>query len=184
MNKKHAREFVKQKLKESYEQHEVLNKNLSENLSQYLSQLNSDLGRRPTLGVYSPIEYEPVWWKSFSKNLVSELYLVHMHEEIKISYHHVNYDDLTNKKFGLVLEEKFLKESFTPDAILIPGLAYSKGMERLGRGKGYFDSFLKDYQGVKIGIFFSLQELNGFECEAHDEPLDVIITDREIIRGK
>jgi 5-formyltetrahydrofolate cyclo-ligase len=67
--------------------------------------------------------------------------------------------------------------------VLIPGLAYTRSLERLGRGKAYFDNYLKNYKGEKIGLFFGLQEVDDVFLEKHDMKLDLIITEKEIIRG-
>ena len=88
-----------------------------------------------------------------------------------------------NGNYKLCLPENERRACVNPDLILVPGLAFSDQCERLGRGRAYFDSFMKSYQGIKIGIFYSYQKCIELECEEHDEKLDYIVTDKEIIRG-
>jgi 5-formyltetrahydrofolate cyclo-ligase len=67
----------------------------------------------------------------------------------------------------------------TIDLILVPGLAFSKGRHRLGRGGGFFDRLLagpaKD--SFKLGICFSFQLLDEVPIESSDIELDAVVTD-------
>ena len=66
-------------------------------------------------------------------------------------------------------------------AILVPGLAFAPGGERLGRGAGFYDRFLKNYpQALRIGIAFEEQIVKSLPTESWDEKVDVILTDRGI----
>ena len=62
-----------------------------------------------------------------------------------------------------------------PDICLIPGLGFSKKGERLGRGKGFYDRFLSDFGGLKVGLCFKEQILEVVPTEAHDVLLDFLI---------
>jgi len=63
----------------------------------------------------------------------------------------------------------------TPSAVIVPMLAFDKNNYRLGYGGGYYDRYLKDYDGLKIGLAFD--EQYGELCiESFDMPLDIIIT--------
>ena len=66
---------------------------------------------------------------------------------------------------------------------IIPGVAFGKEGHRLGHGKGYFDRFLRRLSPgcLKVGIAFDFQLLLELPHEKHDIPLDVIVTNREII---
>ena len=65
------------------------------------------------------------------------------------------------------------------DLIIVPMLAFDKDNYRLGFGGGFYDRFLaRQPQALKIGVCFH----NGFvkkglSHEAHDVPLDKIITE-------
>ena len=66
---------------------------------------------------------------------------------------------------------------------VVPGVAFGKSGHRLGHGKGYFDRFLRQLSPncLKVGIAFDFQLLPELPNEVHDIPLDLIITDKEIV---
>jgi len=78
-----------------------------------------------------------------------------------------------------------LWEPWTGKAVLVCPLAgFDRGGNRLGLGMGCFDRWLNQFGGhllVTIGLAFSCQEVPAIPVEAHDIPLDIIITEREII---
>ncbi len=67
------------------------------------------------------------------------------------------------------------------EILFIPGLAFSTECERLGRGGGYFDRFLSEATGVKIGLAYDFQIFQSLPVEKHDIKMDIIITDERII---
>lgn len=164
---------------------------LSENLKQLISQLNlevvgknADAKHRLKLGGVMPMQGEPIWYSSFDQDSEIDFSLVHMGDQLQLSYHDVELASIKNKEHGLKLEEKLLAKTVTPEIILVPGLAFTRNLERLGRGRAYFDTFLKHFTGVSIGVFYSFQEVENVYFEAHDEKCNFIVTDKEIIRGK
>lgn len=65
---------------------------------------------------------------------------------------------------------------------LVPGRVYRRDGYRLGWGGGYYDRALVTYTGCKVSIAFSEQLLSDFEVEAFDIPVNLIVTDQEVIR--
>ena len=68
------------------------------------------------------------------------------------------------------------------DIILIPGLAYNVYGYRLGRGKGFYDRALKDYQGIKIGVVCDDNIIDEHFEEAHDVKVDYLVSEKRIIK--
>lgn len=66
-----------------------------------------------------------------------------------------------------------------PDVILMPLLGFDKKGTRLGYGGGYYDRTLASLSKRPrlIGFAFTLQEVDHIPREAHDVPLDVIVTE-------
>lgn len=69
----------------------------------------------------------------------------------------------------------------TFDLILVPGLAFGRNQHRLGLGAGCYDRFLAQAQGVTIGLAHRFQIVEAIPPEAHDIPLDAILTVDETI---
>ena len=168
---------MKEKLKE-------FKKNNEDSLiSNHLENLLLDIKFQKNLdglcvGGYSPIQDEPIWFKDLKLNV--ELALVHMHEDRKLSYHPSSWKDLTMGNTSLKLGDEFLKNEVIPDVVLVPGLAFTELKHRLGRGAGYFDTFLEHYKGVAIGIFYECQKVENVFEEKHDQKLDYIITETRV----
>jgi 5-formyltetrahydrofolate cyclo-ligase len=70
------------------------------------------------------------------------------------------------------------------DAAFVPGLAWDRTGGRLGRGAGYYDRFLSHprWRGARIGLYFAAQEIPEVPMDDWDVPLDVIVTETEIVR--
>ncbi len=64
------------------------------------------------------------------------------------------------------------------DAVIVPGLAFDKSNNRLGRGAGYYDRFLASLSAdtATIGLAFDFQIVDRLPLEEHDVPLSAIIS--------
>ncbi len=65
------------------------------------------------------------------------------------------------------------------DLLIIPGLCFDKNGNRLGYGKGYYDSYLKNHRVTcKVGVCFSEQIIENVPVNENDISLDMIITEK------
>jgi 5-formyltetrahydrofolate cyclo-ligase len=75
-----------------------------------------------------------------------------------------------------------------PDVLLIPMLGFNRAGYRLGYGTGFYDRTLESLRKHKpikaIGMAYSTQEMPELAVETHDQPLDVLITEKEVIQIK
>lgn len=65
--------------------------------------------------------------------------------------------------------------------VLVPGIAFDRGGNRLGRGGGYYDLFLGHSQlhsALKVGVLWELQLVEKVSVESHDVPVDWICHER------
>ena len=70
------------------------------------------------------------------------------------------------------------------DLYLIPGLAFSPQGNRLGYGAGYYDFYLHQQRGYKIGVSYSCQIIDFIPHEAHDVLMDEWVTEQgSMVRG-
>ena len=62
------------------------------------------------------------------------------------------------------------------DVAVVPGMSFDDNGNRLGRGKGYYDRFLKQIpQAYKIGICFNFQKVKAVPTEETDIKMDEVI---------
>jgi 5-formyltetrahydrofolate cyclo-ligase len=96
-----------------------------------------------------------------------------------------SFEEMHVGKFGL-MEPQYKQDSEVPaqelDLIIVPVLAFDKEGGRLGFGGGYYDNLLRECSCPKIGLAYSFQEVEKVPVEPHDEKLDSIITEKDIIR--
>ena len=97
--------------------------------------------------------------------------------------------DLESGYFG-ILEPKnnITKEEnvLNPDSslIIVPGLAFDTSLNRIGYGKGFYDRYFSENESasfIKCGIAFELQLCEKIEADANDQPLDMLVTEKDII---
>jgi len=70
----------------------------------------------------------------------------------------------------------------TPDVICVPLLGFDRRGHRLGYGAGYYDRYLAaNTHRSTLGVAFALQELPHIPEAAHDQPLNWVITEKEMI---
>jgi 5-formyltetrahydrofolate cyclo-ligase len=68
------------------------------------------------------------------------------------------------------------------DCVVMPGVAFSAGGLRLGRGGGYYDATLKRMpHAVRVGVAFEAQIVPELPREPHDVPLDAIVTEARVL---
>lgn len=63
------------------------------------------------------------------------------------------------------------------DFVVVPGIAFDKENNRLGRGKAYYDRFLKHVNACKVGICFDFQVFDKVPADSFDIKMDRVITE-------
>lgn len=72
----------------------------------------------------------------------------------------------------------------TIDAVVVPGSVFDTHGRRYGYGGGFYDSYLSQMRpGVpRIGLAFDLQVVELLRTEAHDLPIDALVTETRVLR--
>ena len=92
-----------------------------------------------------------------------------------------SFEHLIKGKFD-VFEPRVRKYiDYTPEVFVIPGITFDEKRSRLGHGKGFYDSFLKDLNAYKIGVCFDFQIVDKIPHEEHDVDMDKIVSEERII---
>lgn len=65
------------------------------------------------------------------------------------------------------------------DLILVPGMAFDSLGRRLGRGKGYYDRFLRGLESLPhihtVGVCFDFQKVAEVPMDEHDMSVDEVV---------
>lgn len=68
------------------------------------------------------------------------------------------------------------------ELIVVPGVAFTADGRRLGMGGGYYDRFLSEVSVPIVGLAYEMQIVDSLPHSAHDQPVDMIITELRVIR--
>ncbi len=116
--------------------------------------------------------------------LGKEVFLPTMHEN-KIVAMRVKNALFEQNGFGITQPKYCAESACEPqklDVIFVPGVAFDRAKNRLGFGKGYYDAFLRQAQSATtIALAYDFQIVGGIPAEEHDIPMNLIVTQEEII---
>ena len=72
----------------------------------------------------------------------------------------------------------------TMDVIVVPAVGFDRAGRRIGQGGGYYDLIVGECAAShrRVGWAFSVQVVDELPEEAHDERVDVIVTEAGIVR--
>jgi len=99
--------------------------------------------------------------------------------------------ELLTGRFGIPEPTEPILAPEELDLILVPGVAFDRAGNRLGRGGGFYDRLLPQYRAVRVGICFDFQclpvlsdegvEVENIPAENHDCKIHLLITESEIL---
>ncbi len=95
--------------------------------------------------------------------------------------------DLSPGRYGIP-EPEASAEGCEPSElslIVVPGLCFGEDLTRLGRGAGYYDRFLeKAENAISIALCREENIRKTVPCDEHDRKVDMIITEKRVIRSE
>ncbi len=69
------------------------------------------------------------------------------------------------------------------DFVIVPGRAFDRKGNRLGRGAGFYDGFMAQagFRAIRCGVAFACQALDEFPHTENDLPVNVLVTEDEVL---
>ena len=91
--------------------------------------------------------------------------------------------DMVDGPFGASVPA--VERLITPEVLIVPLVAFSRAGGRLGYGGGFYDRTLQGLRAARptlaIGFAYGAQEADDLPLEPTDQPLDLIVTERDVI---
>lgn len=92
-----------------------------------------------------------------------------------------NFNIREPKSFQNKITQPFINDNFT--IMFLPGLAFDFFGFRLGYGKGFYDRYLQSHVNIlKIGLVYDFALLDELIHDVYDIPVDILISDSNIIK--
>ncbi len=90
---------------------------------------------------------------------------------------------LVDGPFGAMVPEK--GDWLVPEVVVAPLVAFDRRGGRLGYGGGFYDRTLEGLRATRptlaVGFAYATQEAQGLPLEPTDQPLDAVVTEREVL---
>jgi 5-formyltetrahydrofolate cyclo-ligase len=136
--------------------------------------------------MYISIHGEVDLAKLFEKHRVNKKFVLPriQKEEKSLTLYQINsLEDLTKGAYSIPEPKEHLEKIPLEkiDLVIVPGIAYATDGHRIGYGGGFYDKLLKKMDCPKIGVAYEFQIVENTGEEDHDEKVDIIITEKQII---
>ncbi|MEA4904597.1 MAG: 5-formyltetrahydrofolate cyclo-ligase [Petrimonas sp.] len=169
-------------IKQSYSQREL--QNLSEEVISTLELTEVFQNAKVVLAYYSMSDevntHEWIkrhhWQKQFLLPMVNNSELV-----LK---RYVSEESMLTSDFGIEepLGNTFPEQEYDKiDLVIVPGVAFDRTLNRMGRGKGFYDRLLPKIKAPKIAICFDFQVFDRIPANQGDIKMNMIVCQNEII---
>lgn len=140
-----------------------------------------------SVGIVLPMKIEYNTWKLIDEmiQLNIEVYSPQCHYDDKsMTFHRLtSRDEVGSDEKGIPIPNTDAAVNNNVDLLIVPGLVFSTDGYRIGYGGGFYDRFLTTFKGDTASVIFS-EQLGETIVQQHDLPVDILITDKEILRTK
>lgn len=94
-----------------------------------------------------------------------------------INFYYINsLKELKKGAFGILEpQNENIVTNLENSVCIVPGVAFDKNNNRIGYGKGYYDRFLQNYKGIKIGLTYKECLCDEIKTDKTDIKVDKII---------
>ena len=163
------------------------NRNIILNFSTLFNLLKKNNLYKKIVGGYYPIDYEIddlVILKELEKRKITiSLPVIKKNKDMNF-YRWTSRDNLYLNIYGIPEPSK--KQKIYPDIILVPLVAFDERLYRIGYGGGYYDRYIEKFSKkkniLKIGLAHSCQKVNRVPVNKYDKKLDIIVTEKYVLR--
>ena len=96
-----------------------------------------------------------------------------------------SWEELVCGQMGILVPRDNVPLQKPFDIILTPGLGFTRSGHRIGYGRGYYDRWFSQHpSGLKIGIAFEDQLRETLPINDRDIPVDIVITEKQLIDSR
>lgn len=89
---------------------------------------------------------------------------------------------LKRNYYGILEPDSLQEYDKKIDVCITPGIAFSKNLERLGLGRGFYDQYFSNNPRIfSIALAYNFQIVDKLPTTSNDQRVDVIVTQKEII---
>ena len=162
-------------------------KNIQLDFSSVFNILKNYNLKNKTIGGYYPINYEvddlQILKKLENKKVQISLPVITRNNEM--NFYSWSFSDILNlNRYGIPEPQK--KLIVYPDIIIVPLVAFDKRLYRLGYGGGFYDRYIEKLSRKKnfltIGLALSCQKVSRLPQNKYDKKLDIIVTERYVLK--
>lgn len=130
------------------------------------------------VALFSPLADEPQLWPLVEELSASMVVLLPRVEGDVMNFCCYAPENISRGAFGIM--EPSGGDAVAPheiDVIVVPGVAFAAGGERMGRGKGFYDKYMsqKEFRALKIGVCYACQLVESLPVEPHDVKMDAMV---------
>jgi len=162
-------------------------KNIQIDFNQIIKILKKEKISKKIIGGYYPVNFEIddlALLREFKKNRF-KISLPVIKKNFQMDFYTWSFSEpLKINRYGIPEPES--KNIVYPDVLLIPLVAFDKNLNRLGYGGGYYDRLIKKLSKkkkiIKIGLAFSIQEIDKVPINVYDQKLDYMVTNKYIVK--
>ena len=162
-------------------------KNIKFSFLKIFKEIKKNISKKKIIGGYYPVNFEIDILEFLEKLEMKglQLCLPIVKKDNKMDFYSWSTKNLLKlNKYGIPEPEQ-IKKVF-PDIILVPLVAFDSRLYRIGYGGGYYDRYIKKLSNkknlLKIGIAHSCQKINRVPANKYDKKLDIIITEKYVLR--
>ena len=163
------------------------NKNIKFSFLKIFKEIKKYISKKKIIGGYYPVNFEIDILEFLEKLEMKglQLCLPIVKKDNKMDFYSWSTKNLLKlNKYGIPEPEQ-IKKVF-PDIILVPLVAFDSRLYRIGYGGGYYDRYIEKLSNkknlLKIGIAHSCQKINRVPTNKYDKKLDIIITEKYVLR--